>query len=204
MSDSLFYQFIYRVVWPFFSLFHPIRVIGRENIPEGGAVICPNHSALCDPVMACFAFTHRYQLHPMAKAEVRKVPVLGKLLEWGGVIFVDRGSADVHAIKSALRILKEGQKLLLFPEGTRIRNGVDKYGKPAVAHTGAAMLASRTGVPLIPMYIPEEKPWFRPTTVVIGKPFMPVYEGRKPTANELEAITGQIMGGVAALKEGTV
>ena len=54
------------------------------------------------------------------------------------------------------------------------------------------------------LYIPEEKPWFRPTTVVIGKPFMPVYEGRKPTANELEAITGQIMGGVAALKEGTV
>ena len=129
---------------------------------------------------------------------------MGKLLEWGGVIFVDRGSADVHAIKSAMRILKEGQKLLLFPEGTRIRNGVDKYGKPAVAHTGAAMLASRTGVPLIPMYIPEEKPWFRPTTVVIGKPFMPVYEGRKPTANELEVITGQIMGGVAALKEGTV
>ena len=133
MSDSLFYQFIYRVVWPFFSLFHPIRVIGRENIPEGGAVICPNHSDLCDPVMACFAFTNRYQLHPMAKVEVRKVPVLGKLLEWGGVIFVDRGSADVHAIKSAMRILKEGQKLLLFPEGTRIRNGVDKYGKPAVA-----------------------------------------------------------------------
>ena len=112
--------------------------------------------------------------------------------------------ASGMALYDSLEIGNSVGKLLLFPEGTRIRNGVDKYGKPAVAHTGAAMLASRTGVPLIPMYIPEEKPWFRPTTVVIGKPFMPVYEGRKPTANELEAITGQIMGGVAALKEGTV
>lgn len=201
MNSSLVYQVAYRIVWPFFSLVHPIRVVGRENIPEGGAVICPNHSALCDPVMACFAFTRHNQLHPMSKAEMRKVPVLGKLLEWGGVIFVNRGAADVHAIKSALHILKDGKKLLLFPEGTRIRNGVDKHGNPAVAHTGAAMLAARTGVPLVPMYIPEDKPWFRPTTVVIGKPFMPAYEGRRPTTDELDAITGQLMGQVAALKE---
>ena len=78
---------------------------------------------------------------------------------------------------------------------------MDKHGKPAVAHAGAALLATRTGVPLVPMYIPEKKNWFRPTTVVIGRPFMPVYEGRKPTAEELDAITGQVMGGVAALRE---
>ena len=73
-----------------------------------------------------------------------------------------------------------------------------------MAPNGAAMLAARTGVPLVPMYIPEEKPWFRPTTVVVGKPFMPSYAGRKPTADELDAITGQLMGGVAALKEAAV
>ena len=201
MSTEQFYRFLYLVVWPFFNLFHPVRTVGREHIPEGAAVICPNHSSLCDPVMACFAFTRRQQLHPMAKIEVRRIPILGKLLEWGGVIFVDRGAADVHAIKSALKLLKDGRKLLIFPEGTRVRNGVDKHGRPPVAHTGAALLASRTGVPLVPMYIPETKNWFRPTTVVIGKPFMPVFEGRKPTAEELDAITGQVMGGVAALKE---
>ena len=44
-----YYNLLYRIVWPFFCLVHPIRSIGRENIPEGGAVFCANHSALADP-----------------------------------------------------------------------------------------------------------------------------------------------------------
>ena len=197
MSDSLFYQFIYRVVWPFFSLFHPIRVIGRENIPEGGAVICPNHSALCDPVMACFAFTHRYQLHPMAKAEVRKVPVLGKLLEWGGVIFVDRGSADVHAIKSALRILKEGQKLLLFPEGTRVRPP-----KRIPAKSGAAMLATRTDSLVVPVYITPRRAPFVPVDLYFGTPYRMQYEGKKPTLEQLQALSDGLLDEIDAIGDG--
>ena len=47
MSTEQFYRFLYLVVWPFFNLFHPVRTVGREHIPEGAAVICPNHTALC-------------------------------------------------------------------------------------------------------------------------------------------------------------
>lgn len=196
------YRFLYVLMWPFFCLFHPLRVIGRENIPEGGAVICPNHSGLSDPVIACFAFTRRFKLIPMAKSELRKVPFLGMFLEKLGTVFVERGTADMKAVKETLRILKAGGKLLLFPEGTRIRNGVDKFGAPAQPKSGAAMFATRTNLPLVPMYIPEKKRWFCPTTVVIGQPYMPEYEGRKATAEELDAITAELMRRVYALKEG--
>ena len=56
MSTEQFYRFLYLVVWPFFNLFHPVRTVGREHIPEGAAVICPNHTALSDPFFVAFAF----------------------------------------------------------------------------------------------------------------------------------------------------
>ena len=59
MSTEQFYRFLYLVVWPFFNLFHPVRTVGREHIPEGAAVICPNHTALSDPFFVAFAFQDR-------------------------------------------------------------------------------------------------------------------------------------------------
>lgn len=202
MKVDLYYKFFYHLAWICMLPFHPVRAIGRENIPEGGAVVCPNHSSACDPLLVCFAFTGKHRMFPMAKMEARKIPVLGKLLEWGQVIFVDRGSADMHAAKSALQVLKKGGKLLLFPQGTRVRGGLDKHGEQVEAKGGAALFATRTNTPLVPVFIPEHKPWFRPTTVVIGKPFYPQIAGRKATADELEAITGDLMGRIAALGEG--
>lgn len=140
MNMRFLYHALYRIVWPFFSLAHPVGARGRENIPEGGAVLCANHSALCDPILVCFACTLRWMVRPMAKIELSRVPALGWLLGKAGVIYVDRGHADVHAVKEALKWLKEGQKLLVFPEGTRVRKGEDVKGK-----SGAALFATRTG-----------------------------------------------------------
>lgn len=74
MKMRFYYNLLYRIVWPFFCLVHPIRSIGRENIPEGGAVFCANHSALADPLMVCFAATLRWHIRPMAKIELSRVP----------------------------------------------------------------------------------------------------------------------------------
>ena len=104
MNMRFLYHALYRIVWPFFSLAHPVRAQGRENIPEGGAVLCANHSALCDPILVCFACTLRWMVRPMAKIELSRVPVLGWLLGKAGVIYVDRGHADVHAVKEALKL----------------------------------------------------------------------------------------------------
>ena len=197
MNMRFLYHALYRIVWPFFSLAHPVGARGRENIPEGGAVLCANHSALCDPILVCFACTLRWMVRPMAKIELSRVPALGWLLGKAGVIYVDRGHADVHAVKEALKWLKEGQKLLVFPEGTRVREGED-----VAAKTGAAMFATRSGVPLVPIYIQRKKRLFARNAVVIGQPYHPQYAGRKPTPEELDAITGDLMDRVHALGEG--
>ena len=96
MSIRFYYNLLYRIVWPFFCLVHPIRAIGRENIPEGGAVFCANHSALADPLMVCFAATLRWHIRPMAKIELSRVPLVGWFLGKAGVIYVDRGLSLIH------------------------------------------------------------------------------------------------------------
>ena len=191
------FHFLYAVIWPFFNLIRPLRVVGRENIPEGPAVICPNHTTIGDPFYVVYAFGRHYPVRAMAKIQILRVPVIGWLLSKAGVFGVDRGHADMKAVKTALKFLKDGNKLLLFPEGTRVRKGED-----VAAKTGAAMFATRSGVPLVPIYIQRKKRLFARNAVVIGQPYHPQYAGRKPTPEELDAITGDLMDRVRALGEG--
>jgi len=197
MSMDRVFHLLYTIVWPFFNLVHPVRAIGRENIPEGAALICPNHTKASDPFFVLFAFGHRHVMRAMAKAEVMRLPVIGWLLSKAGVFGVDRGAADINAVKTALRFLKEGNKLLMFPEGTRVEEGENVEAK-----TGAAMFSVRTGAPIIPVYIPAKKRWFRHTTVIIGQPFLPQVAGRKGTSEEYHAIAEDLMSRIRALGEG--
>ena len=142
------YAILYCIIFPFFNLVHPCRAVGREHIPEGGVLVCANHTAASDPFFLVFAFRLKHQVRAMAKAELIRVPVIGWLLSKAGVFGVDRGKADVGAIKQAMKFLKGGEKVLLFPEGTRIKDG-----GAGEAKTGAAMLAVRCGVPILPVYI---------------------------------------------------
>ena len=196
MSIQAMYRLLYCIVRPFFCLCHPVRAVGRENIPEGAAVLCANHTALTDPLFVCFACTLRFKFRPLAKIELSRVPLIGWLLGKAGVIYVDRGHADVKAVKAALSCLKGEGKLLIFPEGTRVHEGED-----VAAKGGAALFATRTGSPLLPVDVSRKKPRFRPTTVVFGQPFYPQIAGRKATAEELNEITNQVMAQIHALGE---
>ena len=115
MSMDRCYHFLYAVIWPFFNLFHPVKAIGRENIPEGGAIICPNHTSASDPFFVVFAFKRRHVMRAMAKKEVMNIPFVGWILGKAGVFGVDRGAADIGAVKTALRFLKEGQGIIPVP-----------------------------------------------------------------------------------------
>ena len=117
-----------------------------------------------------------------------KWPVVGWLLKKAGIIGIKRGKADVTAVKESMRVLRNGEKLLLFPEGTRV-----KEGEVSEAHTGAAMFATRTGAPILPIYIQPKKRLFRRTTVVFGQPYQPEFEGRKPTPEDYQRIADDIM-----------
>ena len=192
-----FFHLLYLVVWPYFRLIHPVHAVGRENIPQGPAVICPNHTTAGDPFYVVFAFGWRWPMRAMAKASIMRVPFVGWILGRAGVFGVDRGAADMKAVKTSLRFLKEGDKLLMFPEGTRVHEGEDIQAK-----AGAALFATRAGAPLLPVYIQSKKKLFRRNTVVIGEPYYPKYAGRKPTAEELQVIARDLMDRVRALEEG--
>lgn len=193
---KVMFTVLWCLVWPFFNLAHPCKAIGRENIPKGAALLCPNHTGLSDPLLVTFAMGLSIKPQVMAKAELMRIPVIGWLLSKAGIFAVDRGKSDVRAVKRAIKCLKDGGKLLIFPEGTRSRTG--ELGE---AKTGVAMLAARTQSPIVPIYIPSEKKWFRRTPVVFGEPFTPATAERRGSGGEYETIAKQLMIRIAALKE---
>ncbi len=192
-----FFHLLYIIVWPYFRLIHPVRAVGRENIPEGPVVVCPNHTTAGDPFYVVFAFGYQWPMRAMAKVQIMRLPFIGWILGKAGVFGVDRDTTDVKAVRTAMKFLKEGDKLLIFPEGTRVRKDEDVDAK-----VGAALFATRTGTPLLPVYIQRKKRRFRRNTVVIGKPYYPEYENRRPSAEELQVIARDLMERVRLLGEG--
>ncbi len=188
MTTKQWYRFFYTLIRPFVGLWYPLKVYGRENIPEGGALVCANHSSAIDPVLIAFALTKKYPICPMAKESLMTIPVIGKILKLVGAFGVKRGASDIHAVKFALTQLKAGEYVALFPEGTRIRSREE--GEPK---TGAAMLALRTGVPVLPIYIPMKKRVFRLNRVYIGEPFQMTPEGARATAQDYQRWTDILM-----------
>lgn len=190
------YAVLYPIIWIYMRIFHPWKAVGVEHVPEGAVVMCGNHTTLGDPLYVVCCMGWRKQTHVMAKEEIMKWPVIGFLLKKAGIFGVKRGKADVAALKEAMRVLKAGEKLLLFPEGTRV-----KEGETSEAHTGAAMFATRTGTSLLPIYIAPKKRRFRKTTVVFGEAYTPEFEGRKPTQEDYQRIADDLMERIRALGE---
>ena len=190
------YAVLYPLLWIFMKIFHPWRAVGAENIPEGAALLCGNHTTAGDPLYVVCCLGRRRQAHVMAKEEIMRWPVVGFILKKAGIFGVKRGKADVAAVKEALRVLKGGERLLMFPEGHRV-----KEGETAEAHTGAAMFSTRTGAPLVPVYIQPKKRLFRKTTVVFGESYHPEFEGRKPTPEDYRRIADDLMARIRALGE---
>ncbi|MDH7570097.1 MAG: lysophospholipid acyltransferase family protein [Armatimonadota bacterium] len=125
----------------------PLRVEGSEHLPAAGAflLVC-NHVSNADPVALSAACPRL--LRYMGKEELFRIPVLGWILRAVGVFPVRRGTPDRSAIRQAEAVLREGGVLALFPEGRESPQGTLLPFEP-----GAALLALRTGAPVIPAYI---------------------------------------------------
>ena len=150
-----------------FHIFFGYRVIGRENIPEGGCVVCPNHVQLSDPPFAAVALRRQDADTPDGEEEeLFRKKIFAWLIAALGAFPIDREGADITAIKTALGSVRAGQKLIIFPQGTR-------HAAEGETKKGAAMLAVKTRAPILPMYITEGKRFRCRATVVIGKPFTP-------------------------------
>jgi 1-acyl-sn-glycerol-3-phosphate acyltransferase len=129
---------------PVTSVAFAAKVSGLENVPEsGGLVVAANHRSYLDPPMLGTWFPRT--IHFMAKRELFSIPVLGALIRRVHAFPVDRNRADLASFRQALRIIKEGEVVGVFPEGTRNLTG------DAKARGGAVLLAATAHCPLIPV-----------------------------------------------------
>lgn len=168
MKDSKLYRVVVTIISPFVRILYRLKVVGRENIPdENGVIICPNHTSNADPVV--LAVSLKRQIYFMAKAELFKNKILGRLFRTVGAFPVERGKKDSSAIDTAEEILVSGKQLGLFIEGTRSKT--NDFLRPK---TGCAMIAYKTGATILPVCITganEHKvKIFKKNIISIGKP----------------------------------
>ena len=140
-----FFVAIYYLVSAVAGILHPVTVIGRENLPEHGALLCPNHNSNWDPVLVALKVPVNYRLHIMAKKELFCNRVFDWVLRKLGAFPVDRGEGDIEAVKNALKAIKSGDNLLMFPEGTRVEHEGDLPAKG-----GVAVIGIRAGAVFVP------------------------------------------------------
>ena len=188
-------------------LIGPGQVEGLENAPRSGPyILVSNHCSNLDPPFLGWAVGHQTGrvIHFMAKDEIRRWPLVGWLAKQSGVFFIRRGEADRGAQRIAVNLLASGRPLGLFPEGHRSRDGQLQHGR-----AGAALLAMRAGVPLLPVGIAgthrifaggRRIPGRSRVTIRIGRPFTlpPLSDGRLDRA-ALQEATARVMREIAAL-----
>lgn len=165
----MFYRTVRLILWIFFKILFRFKRVGQENIPtEGPVIIASNHVSYLDPIIVAISSPRPVSF--MAKAELFQKPLLGRIISKLNAFPVQREKADVDAIKAALWVLRKGEVLGLFPEGTRIRNGSLGEAEP-----GVARLAMRSGAIVIPMAIKGTFHAFpgKPIKAMIGKPLFP-------------------------------
>lgn len=174
---------------------------GRENIPKNEAVIyASNHRTNADPpILGCVA---RGTLSFMAKEELFRNKLFGGLIKALGAFPVSRGKGDTGAIDRSLENLKNGKCLIIFPEGTRSKDG--KVGR---GHSGAALIAARSGAKIVPVGVCfGEKLKFRTrVTVKFGEPIDPADYAEicdEPNPRQLVKLKNKYMAEIKRLVEG--
>ena len=181
------------------------RVVGKEGVPPTeGVILAANHVSYVDPLFIGVALVER-QLHFLAKEELFRSPLFGSLIRGLHAFPVRRGQGDTGAIRHCLRLLAEGEMLLMFPEGTR-GDGMALLE----AEGGIGFLAARSGCPVVPVYVqgtdhvlPRGKriPRLRPVTVYFGRPLRLAAEtNRKESRWSYRQLSEQVMKEIVALR----
>ena len=124
-----------------------LRITGAEHVPPtGAALIVSNHQSILDPPVVGGSAPR--QIFFLAKAELFRIPLFGRLIHALHARPVRREGSDARALRTAARLLEEGKALLVFPEGTRSLDGRLAEAKP-----GVGMLAVMSGAPVVPAYV---------------------------------------------------
>lgn len=191
----LVYKSIAGIIRLILKKIYHLEIQGIENVPlEGPVIVAPNHRSSLDVLAVAVSLPR--PIKALGKIERFKYPIIGRFAKYLGGIPVKRNQADLSAIKSGLEVLKKGEVLLVFPEGTRLR--IEK--KDVKPRRGIGYFASRVKVPVVPTAIlgvekiwPPEKriPSLKGKIKVIF--LRPVYYEGEPDKNKEEEFTKQIM-----------
>jgi 1-acyl-sn-glycerol-3-phosphate acyltransferase len=191
------YGFIKVVLRPFTALFFDAKVTGAEHVPRTGPlVVASNHVSYWDPPVLGTWFPRT--IHFMAKRDLWNSRLFGSLITAVHAFPVDRESADVGAIRHALRVLKAGEVVGIFPEGRRNPNG------DAQARNGAVLLAATAHCPIVPVALvgtnlASTRLRASHVEVRIGEPLRFQGTERKPTKNEINTWTEVLAAKIAEL-----
>jgi 1-acyl-sn-glycerol-3-phosphate acyltransferase len=157
----------------FFKIFFRLRIVGSENCPKNGPlIIAPNHTSFLDPLIAGFAVPR--ELNFMARNSLFRNKIFCNILKSVNAVPLKREGTDVGAMRLAIDKLCMGKAVLIFPEGTRSKDG--NLGAP---RAGIGFLAASSGANILPCYIKGSReslpkgavfPRFRKITIYVGKP----------------------------------
>ncbi len=200
IKDSGLYEKLRPVGKTLEQMLYKIEYVGTENIPEnGGFILASNHINALDPVFIAVGMEKR-QLHFMGKKELFENPVVKYFLTKLNGFPIIRGAADTAALDYAIRVVKEGNVLGIFPEGTR-----SKDYKPARAKSGVAMIAHQTKAPVLPvsLYTSDNLKRHTKLTVRFGEviPYENLGMSDDPTREETKECARFIMSEIVKLWE---
>jgi len=186
----LWYAFCQMVCWIFFLPLFRVRVLGRENIPvAGGALIVSNHQSFFDPVLIGVGL-HR-EVHYMARESLFRNALFRRLIVSLNAFPIKREGVDVAAVREAIARIQRGRLLLVFPEGTRTRDG-----SLGPIRRGLSLISERAHATIVPAVIrgayeawPRGAGMIRPRRigVAFGRPIS-VEEQSRMTSRELAAV----------------
>ena len=182
----MFFRFVRRIAWVLAHILFRFDVSGMENIPkEGPFLLCSNHISALDPVI--LAIFMKREPRFMGKKELFRYWIMDKFFSALGAYPVDRKTADLGAYRKSMELLKEGHGLIIFSQGTRMKDFVGAKG-------GVAMFALKSGAPIVPAGITGPFKLWRKIIIRVGEPIsMEPYAGRKVKTELIDELMGIVV-----------
>lgn len=190
--NKVSYPVSFCIMSPIVHFLWPFRIKGMEHTPKGAAIVCANHQSNLDPVLIAMSFGNKFPLRFMGKKELFDIPILKSWLNSIGAFPINRSEADIVAIRTAMKYLKSGDKIMMFPEGTRV-----SPEESVAAKTGAVRIASKMHVPILPVYVKSKHRVWHFSHVYVGEPYYPEAPHGK---EDYAALSQELMDRIYALE----
>ena len=190
---------------PIFKIFYHVKIYGKKNLPKGGALIAANHASYYDPPLLGVAIYPRH-INYMARDSLFSHPIGGWFMRHLGCHPVKRGKGNAAIFKLIPELVKQGKLAVIFPEGTRTKDGNLQPGQP-----GAGLLVQRSHCPVVPTYIHgtyeawnihmKKARYKGKMSVTFGKPLTFEHLAHLDKKEQQKQIAKEIMDAIVVLKQ---